>query len=54
MSQQVEETSIHSSKAEVWYLKEIVFGTGDRKRRVQIITQNFNGPCSFIAIFFSA
>ncbi|KAF9231326.1 hypothetical protein BU15DRAFT_56276 [Melanogaster broomeanus] len=50
MSEQVEETSIHSSKAEVWYLKEIVFGTGDSKRRVQIITQNFNGPCSFIAI----
>jgi hypothetical protein len=45
-----EQTSIRSSKAEVWYLKEIIFGAGDLKRRVRIITQNFNGPCSFIAI----
>ncbi|KAK0473431.1 hypothetical protein IW261DRAFT_1504322 [Armillaria novae-zelandiae] len=36
------------SSAEVWYLKEICFGT--ERRPIKIITQNFNGPCSFIAI----
>ncbi|KAK0186690.1 hypothetical protein F5146DRAFT_1113646 [Armillaria mellea] len=36
------------SSAEVWYLKEIYFGT--ERRPIKIITQNFNGPCSFIAI----
>lgn len=35
--------SVQSSKAEVWYLKQIVFGSGDSRRRVKIITQNFNG-----------
>ncbi|KAH0833383.1 hypothetical protein J3R83DRAFT_12484 [Lanmaoa asiatica] len=52
MSEQrhTEVPSVHSSQAEVWYLKEIVFGSGNSRRRVKIITQNFNGPCSFIAI----
>ncbi|KIK88463.1 hypothetical protein PAXRUDRAFT_831809 [Paxillus rubicundulus Ve08.2h10] len=50
MSERIEQTSIHSSQAEVWYLKEILFGPRDSKRRIKIITQNFNGPCSFIAI----
>ncbi|KAF8838025.1 DUF544-domain-containing protein [Paxillus ammoniavirescens] len=50
MSERIDETSVHSSQAEVWYLKEIVFGSSDLKRRLKIITQNFNGPCSFIAI----
>ncbi|KAF7317283.1 MINDY-DUB domain-containing protein [Mycena chlorophos] len=38
------------SEAEVWYLKTISFGLGDTKQEVKIITQNYNGPCSFIAI----
>ncbi|KAI9457045.1 hypothetical protein HD554DRAFT_2207253 [Boletus coccyginus] len=42
----MEAASVHSSQADVWHLKEIVFGS----RRIKIITQNFNGPCSFIAI----
>ncbi|KAJ8071976.1 hypothetical protein AAF712_009669 [Marasmius tenuissimus] len=44
------ENSIQSSEAEVWHLKPIEFGEGDAKKRVKIITQNYNGPCSFIAI----
>ncbi|KAG8212813.1 hypothetical protein J3R82DRAFT_11106 [Butyriboletus roseoflavus] len=47
---QTEAPSVHSSQAEVWYLKAIVFGSGESRRRLKIITQNFNGPCSFIAI----
>ncbi|KIY70040.1 hypothetical protein CYLTODRAFT_371611 [Cylindrobasidium torrendii FP15055 ss-10] len=35
-----------AAATEPWYLKEISFGP----RRVKVITQNFNGPCSFIAI----
>ncbi|KAG2101578.1 uncharacterized protein F5147DRAFT_616394 [Suillus discolor] len=42
--------TLHVSRAEVWYLKEIAFGSTETKRRLKIITQNFNGPCSFIAI----
>ncbi|KNZ80165.1 Protein FAM63A [Termitomyces sp. J132] len=38
--------TIQSSRADVWYLKKIVF----KGNPLQIITQNFNGPCSFIAI----
>ncbi|KAK2467282.1 hypothetical protein APHAL10511_000831 [Amanita phalloides] len=41
-----EAPTVHSSIAEVWYLKDIAFGSG----RSKIITQNFNGPCSLIAI----
>ncbi|EPQ53953.1 DUF544-domain-containing protein [Gloeophyllum trabeum ATCC 11539] len=41
---------VRSSLEDVWYLKEIVFGTGPSRKRRKIITQNFNGPCSFIAI----
>ncbi|KAF8919479.1 hypothetical protein CPB85DRAFT_1276801 [Mucidula mucida] len=41
---------VHASQAEVWYLKEIAFGTSESRTPVKIITQNFNGPCSFIAI----
>ncbi|KAG7090070.1 hypothetical protein E1B28_011687 [Marasmius oreades] len=44
------QNSLQSSEAEVWYLKDIEFGEDDAKRRVKVITQNFNGPCSFIAI----
>ncbi|KAF8645885.1 hypothetical protein AX16_007543 [Volvariella volvacea WC 439] len=39
-----------ASAAEVWWLKPIVFGEGENRKRYNIITQNFNGPCSFIAI----
>ncbi|KAF8442054.1 hypothetical protein L210DRAFT_976831 [Boletus edulis BED1] len=42
----MEASSVHSSQADVWYLKDIVFAS----QPVKIITQNFNGPCSFIAI----
>ncbi|KAF9014066.1 hypothetical protein BDQ17DRAFT_1386609 [Cyathus striatus] len=45
MSEPVPPT-VHSSTAEVWYLKKISF----RGKELKIITQNFNGPCSFIAI----
>ncbi|KAJ7651065.1 hypothetical protein FB45DRAFT_889534 [Roridomyces roridus] len=44
------EPSLQSSEAEVWNLKQISFGSGDVKQEVKIITQNYNGPCSFIAI----
>ncbi|KAL4066721.1 hypothetical protein V8B97DRAFT_1948536 [Scleroderma yunnanense] len=49
-AEQIEVSSLRSSQADVWFLKEIKFGDGEHKRRVKIITQNFNGPCSFIAI----
>ncbi|KIY42879.1 DUF544-domain-containing protein, partial [Fistulina hepatica ATCC 64428] len=40
-----------TSSADVWYLKEIQFGSSPETRRpFKIITQNFNGPCSLIAI----
>ncbi|KAJ7149848.1 hypothetical protein C8R43DRAFT_500995 [Mycena crocata] len=42
--------TLQSSEAEVWYLKQINYGTADVKQSVKIVTQNFNGPCSFIAI----
>ncbi|KAF7335459.1 Protein fam63a-like [Mycena venus] len=45
-----DDPSLHTSEAEVWYLKRISFGLGDTKQEVKIVTQNFNGPCSFIAI----
>ncbi|KAM6503940.1 Protein of unknown function (DUF544) domain containing protein [Amanita muscaria] len=45
-----ETPTVQSSIAEVWYLKDIQFGTGEIKKQCKIITQNFNGPCSFIAI----
>ncbi|GLB44751.1 putative MINDY deubiquitinase [Lyophyllum shimeji] len=38
--------TLQSSQADVWYLKKVEF----RGKHLQIITQNFNGPCSFIAI----
>ncbi|KIM36382.1 hypothetical protein M413DRAFT_449253 [Hebeloma cylindrosporum] len=44
MSQQP--PTIQSSLEDVWYLKSIQFNG----RKLRIITQNFNGPCSFIAI----
>lgn len=37
------EEHIKSSKADVWYLKEITFGSGDSRKNTKIITQNFNG-----------
>ncbi|KAJ7471021.1 hypothetical protein FB451DRAFT_1252785 [Mycena latifolia] len=42
--------SLQTSEADVWYLKKISYGTGDTKQEIKIVTQNFNGPCSFIAI----
>ncbi|KAJ7183633.1 hypothetical protein C8R46DRAFT_884821 [Mycena filopes] len=42
--------SLQSSEADVWYLKRISYGTSDTKQELKIVTQNFNGPCSFIAI----
>ncbi|KAF8151256.1 hypothetical protein K438DRAFT_1865167 [Mycena galopus ATCC 62051] len=45
-----DDRSFQTSEAEVWYLKKISFGTDDTKQEVKIVTQNFNGPCSFIAI----
>ncbi|KAF5359394.1 hypothetical protein D9756_002911 [Leucocoprinus leucothites] len=52
MASQLEQTpSVQSSQAEVWYLKDVLFGApGEEKKGYKIITQNFNGPCSFIAI----
>ncbi|EMD33380.1 hypothetical protein CERSUDRAFT_117993 [Gelatoporia subvermispora B] len=46
------EHSVETSMHEVWYLKEISFQPEPEAptRRVKIVTQNFNGPCSFIAI----
>ncbi|KAK7464309.1 hypothetical protein VKT23_006477 [Stygiomarasmius scandens] len=41
---------VHDSIADVWYLKTIEFGEGEQRKQFKIITQNFNGPCSFIAI----
>jgi hypothetical protein len=37
---------MQASLEEVWYLKDIKF----EEQSYRIITQNFNGPCSFIAI----
>ncbi|TFK61946.1 DUF544-domain-containing protein [Pluteus cervinus] len=42
--------TVQSSRAEVWYLKRVHFWKGDQLQQVKVITQNFNGPCSFIAI----
>ncbi|KAI0363849.1 hypothetical protein BV20DRAFT_82199 [Pilatotrama ljubarskyi] len=44
--------SVQTSLEEVWYLKEISFKSDvdGPPRRYKIITQNYNGPCSFIAI----
>ncbi|KAF8510778.1 hypothetical protein JB92DRAFT_426292 [Gautieria morchelliformis] len=45
-----EETS--TGFEDVWYLKEIFWSSDleNPKQPINIITQNFNGPCSFIAI----
>jgi ubiquitin carboxyl-terminal hydrolase MINDY-1/2 len=42
--------NFQSSISDVWYLKNIEFGEGNSRKNLKIITQNFNGPCSFIAI----
>ncbi|KAA1467224.1 DUF544-domain-containing protein [Dentipellis sp. KUC8613] len=42
--------SYQTSREDVWYLKEILFRVDGQKRAFKIITQNFNGPCSLIAI----
>ncbi|KAF9064032.1 hypothetical protein BDP27DRAFT_1334147 [Rhodocollybia butyracea] len=39
-----------NSISDVWYLKNIEFGEGESRKSYRIITQNFNGPCSLIAI----
>ncbi|KAJ7692138.1 hypothetical protein B0H17DRAFT_1062018 [Mycena rosella] len=44
------DSGIQGSEADVWYLKKISYGTSDSKQDIKIVTQNFNGPCSFIAI----
>jgi ubiquitin carboxyl-terminal hydrolase MINDY-1/2 len=46
MSERVQPDTLHASRADVWYLKEIAFATAEPKRRVKIITQNFNGCVS--------
>jgi len=38
--------ALRESREGVWFLKTIVFQAQPKK----IITQNYNGPCSFIAI----
>ncbi|KAJ4471775.1 hypothetical protein C8J55DRAFT_152834 [Lentinula edodes] len=53
ISQQQFQASVdnyQNSVSDVWYLKTIEFGEGDKRKTTKIITQNFNGPCSFIAI----
>ncbi|XP_006458915.1 hypothetical protein AGABI2DRAFT_191036, partial [Agaricus bisporus var. bisporus H97] len=51
MSQLESFPNVHSSEADVWYLKDILFGPPDApKQPFKIITQNYNGPCSLIAI----
>ncbi|KAI0050533.1 DUF544-domain-containing protein [Auriscalpium vulgare] len=49
---QEERNALHASHEEVWYLKEIAFTSGEhaQPKRYKVITQNYNGPCSFIAI----
>jgi len=43
--------SIQSSQAEVWYLKDILFGPpGEEKKEYKIITQNFNGYAPYIPV----
>lgn len=47
------DTSLRESLDELWYLKDIIFKPDDVEsapRTLKIITQNYNGPCSFIAI----
>ncbi|KAI0833858.1 hypothetical protein BC628DRAFT_1345803 [Trametes gibbosa] len=45
-------SSVQISLEEIWYLKEVSFrqDIDSPPRRYKIITQNYNGPCSFIAI----
>jgi hypothetical protein len=44
MSQLETTPSVQSSQAEVWYLKDILFGApNEEKKQYKIITQNFNG-----------
>ncbi|KAI0791194.1 hypothetical protein C8Q75DRAFT_715687 [Abortiporus biennis] len=47
-----EDTSLRASIQDVWYLKKIRFRPTPNSppKEMKIITQNFNGPCSFIAI----
>ncbi|KAJ7052019.1 hypothetical protein C8F01DRAFT_1066452 [Mycena amicta] len=45
-----DQAELLGSEADVWHLKTISYGVGDTKQEVKIITQNYNGPCSFIAI----
>ncbi|KAI0069801.1 DUF544-domain-containing protein [Panus rudis PR-1116 ss-1] len=44
--------SVQTSLEEVWYLKDITFkpDSDAEPKQLKIVTQNFNGPCSFIAI----
>ncbi|KAL6301503.1 hypothetical protein BKA93DRAFT_828155 [Sparassis latifolia] len=47
-----EENGVQISVEELWYLKDITFrlSSDSPPKQVKIVTQNFNGPCSFIAI----
>ncbi|KAI0956425.1 hypothetical protein AcV7_006835 [Taiwanofungus camphoratus] len=47
-----EQTSVQESLEELWYLKDITFRPepDSPPKPFKIITQNLNGPCSFIAI----
>ncbi|KAF7789771.1 hypothetical protein EIP86_000717 [Pleurotus ostreatoroseus] len=47
-----DDADVRASMEEVWYLKDISFrpDPAGPPKRFKIITQNFNGPCSFIAI----
>ncbi|PIL32413.1 hypothetical protein GSI_05659 [Ganoderma sinense ZZ0214-1] len=48
--------NLQASMEEIWYLKEISFRPIPEAapRMYKIITQNYNGPCSFIAICASS
>jgi hypothetical protein len=44
MSQNTFFSGVQSSEADVWYLKDILFGSpGEPKQAFKIITQNYNG-----------
>ncbi|KAI0346250.1 hypothetical protein BDW22DRAFT_1405162 [Trametopsis cervina] len=52
MASTTNEENLRASVEEIWYLKDITFKPkgSDVAKRFKIVTQNFNGPCSFIAI----
>ncbi|KAI0090230.1 hypothetical protein BDY19DRAFT_992447 [Irpex rosettiformis] len=52
MTETVVQDNTRASLEETWYLKNITFTPpgSDAPKPFKIITQNYNGPCSFIAI----